>query len=411
LLIFGYFALFATQAYGFNLRDNKWPQPSTTFHVDIPGESGLWDTAFEAAMGKWNSNTSFTFFIVRGSLIDPCQDPNDVPAANGVKFNSTICGDAFGSTTLAVERSWSNSTNLVQSGIVFNNNKAWDVYDSAFNSGIFSGVIDFRRVAVHELGHSLGLNHENTITSIMNAINFTGNTIINPQADDINGVATLYGGSGFPDLVVISPNVSNATPLSGQSFAINATVKNQGVASSNGTTLRYYRSTNNFISVADTEMGTDSVSGLSATGTSTQSLTTSLPGVGTLWIGACVDAVSGESSASNQCSSGVQVTVIADSDNDGIADSSDNCPSISNANQLDTDSDGTGNACDSDDDNDGMPDSFENTFGLNPLDAADAALDSDSDGLSNLEEYQTGRNPKVNENAVITIINVILIEE
>ena len=43
--------------------------------------------------------------------------------------------------------------------------------------------------------------------------------------------------------------------------------------------------------------------------------------------------------------------------------------------------------------------------------AADAGLDPDSDGLSNLEEYQTGRNPKINENAAITIINVILIEE
>ena len=34
----------------------------------------------------------------------------------------------------------------------------------------------------------------------------------------------------------------------------------------------------------------------------------------------------------------------------------DNCPLVSNADQLDTDSDGTGDACDTDDDGDGTDD-------------------------------------------------------
>jgi len=90
-----------------------------------------------------------------------------------------------------------------------------------------------------------------------------------------------------------------------------------------------------------------------------------------------------------------------DTDSDGIPDSSDNCPSVSNSNQLDTDGDNQGNVCDVDDDNDGIPDAIEIVLGLNPLNAADAMADLDGDGMTNLAEYQAGRNPLVNEAAAL----------
>ena len=84
-----------------------------------------------------------------------------------------------------------------------------------------------------------------------------------------------------------------------------------------------------------------------------------------------------------------------DTDNDGVPNSTDNCPVIANPGQEDADNDGMGNACDSDDDNDGMPDSYENLHGLNPLDPSDANQDDDGDGLTNLEEYNNGTNPLI----------------
>ena len=46
-----------------------------------------------------------------------------------------------------------------------------------------------------------------------------------------------------------------------------------------------------------------------------------------------------------------------------------------------------------DGDNDGMPDEWEKKHGLNAADAADGALDTDSDGYTNLEEFLNGTNP------------------
>lgn len=87
-----------------------------------------------------------------------------------------------------------------------------------------------------------------------------------------------------------------------------------------------------------------------------------------------------------------EVQAPTDSDGDGVNDSVDNCPFVSNASQTDTDGDGIGNVCDDDDDGDGILDVNDNC----PLtanagqedtdmdgigDACDSATDTDSDGI------------------------------
>ena len=113
-----------------------------------------------------------------------------------------------------------------------------------------------------------------------------------------------------PDLMVVSPSVSNNSPTVGSQFTLSATVQNDGNGESAATTLRYFRSTDATITTSDTEVGTDAVAGLAPSGSDSQSVELAAPSApGTYHYGACVDAVAGESDTANNCSPSVQVTV------------------------------------------------------------------------------------------------------
>ena len=124
-----------------------------------------------------------------------------------------------------------------------------------------------------------------------------------------SAVAVTVGAAPAPDLVVDTPTVDTSAPvLPERRFP--ATVRNQGNGRSDSTTLRYYQSTDSTITTGDTEVGTDSVSGLSASRSGDESISLSAPSdPGTYYLGACVDAVPGETDTTNNCSAGVQVTV------------------------------------------------------------------------------------------------------
>lgn len=179
----------------FDINGNKWPGAATDFYVSIDGQSQTgvdWNDAFIAAMEDWNRETDFNFTLIP-QYRDPCANDN----LNGVDFGSTVCGTEFGDNTLAVAlrqfaRPVLGPPPIVESDIVFNSTVAFDIYDGNLNQfGQSFNGIDFRRVALHELGHALGLDHEPSNPAIM------ASTISNRDrlaADDILGANTLYGG-------------------------------------------------------------------------------------------------------------------------------------------------------------------------------------------------------------------------
>ena len=86
---------------------------------------------------------------------------------------------------------------------------------------------------------------------------------------DESGADASAEGTGSPDLMV-SAAVSADGPTVGAPFTLSATVQNAGDGASESTTLRYYQSTDAEISSSDTEVGTEAVAQLAASGTSSQ---------------------------------------------------------------------------------------------------------------------------------------------
>lgn len=121
-----------------------------------------------------------------------------------------------------------------------------------------------------------------------------------------------------PNLVVEAARVDDDSLAPGQTFIFQASVVNEGDSGTARTTLRYFRSADDRITVRDAPVGTDPVPSLSIVGRgipwsasrSPQSIALRSPTAeGRYYYGACVDSVDQESNASNNCSEAVRVAV------------------------------------------------------------------------------------------------------
>jgi Ca2+-binding RTX toxin-like protein len=68
------------------------------------------------------------------------------------------------------------------------------VFDSS-NTTFFSNSNNFFLTALHEIGHTLGLDHEDVNLAIMNP--FVNTALTGLQADDVNGIQFMYGAQDF----------------------------------------------------------------------------------------------------------------------------------------------------------------------------------------------------------------------
>ena len=131
---------------------------------------------------------------------------------NELFFGTQMYDQPFPSGVLAITAITSDRGTRVETDIVFNKNQPWEIYH-----GKVGFAPDFRRVALHELGHVLGLDHPDeagqTVTAIMNS---TESDTDSPTADDTSGIRALYDrGSTAPPVILGSPKVNTPSPYEG----------------------------------------------------------------------------------------------------------------------------------------------------------------------------------------------------
>ena len=151
--------------------------------------SADWNAVTEGALASWNANVSGVSFRVTRD--------NDAGAlrngANNVIWADDMYGDAFGDA-VAVTISLSRNNALTEADVLFDRARNWNAYRGNTRSASGKALIDLRRVALHEFGHVLGLDHPDqhgeTLPAIMNS---RVSNIDALQADDIDGARAIYG--------------------------------------------------------------------------------------------------------------------------------------------------------------------------------------------------------------------------
>jgi hypothetical protein len=194
LLSLALLAAAGAAAHSYWLNGPSWPSGTVPVYLELGASPALidgcadWSCSAAAAVSRWNL---FMGRVQLRAVENATQSKGELNGRNDVFFASDMYGHAFGADTLALTTWWFREDKLVEADIGFNLSKKWDSYRGNTRPG---AVYDLRRVALHELGHVLGLGHPNdhgqTVVAMMNG---TIGNLDSLTVDDIAGIQDVYG--------------------------------------------------------------------------------------------------------------------------------------------------------------------------------------------------------------------------
>lgn len=206
----------------------KWPAGTVGLRIKLGSNgSSNYDTAAQDAARDWNAVLGNLQISTTVAAPSPASESNG--SGNEAVFAANAFGDSFDTNTLAVTTVWHVNNERTQADIVFNTAFTWSVYDGPRQGA----PVDLRRVALHEMGHLLGLDHPDqavpaqSVTAIMNSRISTLDRLSN---DDITGVQQLYGPPGVP----ANDNFANAIALTLSNNSATATGYNTNATKQSG---------------------------------------------------------------------------------------------------------------------------------------------------------------------------------
>jgi hypothetical protein len=155
-------------------------------HRTLSDGNTTWNAAAAPALDMWNQVIRrIQLGRVQPSTVQPAQ----LDGFNSMGFSSTVFGQNFGPNTYAVTTYWYSGTTMAEADVLFNSGKIWDSYRGPSRYP----TADIQRVAVHELGHVIGLDHPDEHDQYVDAImNSNINDRYTLSGDDIAGAQYLY---------------------------------------------------------------------------------------------------------------------------------------------------------------------------------------------------------------------------
>ena len=184
----------------FRLQGPAWVSGSIVMHLQLGSANGTlingcphWGCAAESALAEWNLYLNRAQFTVVRDSAAPMDGSNGI---TNVFWGDTFYGEPWDEDTLAITLNTWIGNQMIEADVGFNRTLPWNAYEGPQRRTMDGRrLYDFQRVALHEFGHVLGLEHPDEfgqdVDSIMNS---TVSDTDSLRFDDILASYALYVG-------------------------------------------------------------------------------------------------------------------------------------------------------------------------------------------------------------------------